>query len=151
MQPRLIKSVGGGLRDPVEGKRVFSQDTCEKMMQYMEAVFDSERGTGKSLKIEGYPMAGKTGTAQRLGRGSGYVANFVGFLPAKNPKAMILVMIDHPTAKGYYGAQVAGPVYSEIARAVIRRFGIPPTSGTHEGVKAPVAPTVEVEVRQASR
>ncbi|MBC8066078.1 MAG: penicillin-binding protein 2 [Chlorobia bacterium] len=149
MKPRFVKSIGGKEQPTQEGKAVFSPETTHQVMRYMEAVIDSDRGTGKSLRIPGYRMAGKTGTAERKGRkGGGYVANFVGFLPADNPRAMILVMIDRPSTGKYYGATVAGPVFSDLARAVIRKYGLKPTSGTTEAVKKPVAPKVEVEVRR---
>lgn len=152
MKPRLVKSVGGKERPVQEGQAVFSSETSQQVMRYMETVIDSNRGTGKSLRIPGYRTAGKTGTAERKGRvGGGYVANFVGFIPAEAPKAMILVMIDHPTTGRYYGATVAGPVYLDIAHAVIRKFGLKPSSGTPIGVETPVKPVVDVEVKpQAS-
>jgi cell division protein FtsI/penicillin-binding protein 2 len=130
---------------------VFSPETSHKVMEFMETVIDSDRGTGKSLRIPGYRLAGKTGTAERKGRaGGGYVANFVGFLPADNPKAMILVMIDRPTGPRYYGATVAGPVFTDLAQAIIRKFALPTTlaSGTTVPVKNMPAPKVEVEVRR---
>ncbi len=148
MKPRLVKSIGGKETPIEEGKAVFSPETTSQVMRYMEAVFDSDRGTGKSLRIPGYRLAGKTGTAERKGRkGGGYVSNFVGFVPAEAPKAMILVMVDRPSTGKYYGATVAGPVFSDLARAVIREYGLKPSSGTTAPVKKPVAPTLEVEVR----
>lgn len=149
MRPRLVKSIAGRETPVEEGNDVFSPETTANVMRYMEAVFDSDRGTGKSLRIPGYRLAGKTGTAERKGRaGGGYVSNFVGFLPADNPKAMIMVMIDRPSKGRYYGASVAGPVFSDLARAVIRKYGLKPSSGTTEVVKKPVAPKVEVEVQR---
>lgn len=148
MKPRLVKSIGGKENPAEEGKDVFSPETTKQMMQYMEAVFNAG-GTGAKLSIPGYRLAGKTGTAQRMGRsGGGYVANFVGFVPAEAPKAMILVMVDKPSGGKYYGADVAGPVFSDLARAVIRKYGLKPSSGTTETVKKPVAPLVEVEVQR---
>lgn len=148
MKPRLVKSIGSQETPIDDGKEIFSQETTKQMMQYMEAVFGAE-GTGKKLSIPGYRLAGKTGTAQRMGRdGGGYVANFVGFVPAEAPKAMILVMVDKPSGGKYYGADVAGPVFSDLARAVIRKYGLKPSSGTTEPVQKPFAPKVEVEVRR---
>jgi cell division protein FtsI/penicillin-binding protein 2 len=142
MKPRLVKAIGDQEQPVQEGKAVFTSDTTSQVMQYMEAVIGSDSGTGKTLRIPGYRMAGKTGTAQRMGRGGGFVANFVGFLPAQDPKAMILVMVDQPKGPRYYGAQIAGPVYKDIARAVIRRYQLPPSSGTQLRMK----PEVDVEV-----
>ncbi len=134
MRPRLVKSIGGEETPIQEGNDVFSPETTAQVMRYMEAVFDSERGTGKSLRIPGYRLAGKTGTAERKGRaGGGHVSNFVGFLPADDPKAMIMVMINRPSNGQIYGATVAGPVFSDLARAVIRKYGLKPSSGTPGG------------------
>lgn len=148
MKPRLVKSIGGKEIPVEEGNDVFSSETTAQVMRYMEAVFNSSGGTGKTLRIPGYRLAGKTGTAERMGRGGGYVSNFVGFVPAEAPKAMILVMVDRPSTGKYYGATVAGPVFSDLARAVIRKYGLKPSSGTTEPVQKPVAPKVEVEVQR---
>jgi cell division protein FtsI (penicillin-binding protein 3) len=93
----------------------------------MESVIEKDFGTGKSLRLPGYRLAGKTGTAQKVGSGTGkHVANFVGVVPADDPKAVVLVMVDSPSAGKYYGGDVAGPPFLEIAKAVVRRYAIPP-------------------------
>ena len=146
MKPRLIKSVGSKEYPRAEGNRVFSPQTTRQVMKYMEEVIESEHGTGRTVRIPGYRLAGKTGTAQRMGRkGGGYVSNFVGFVPAEQPKAMILVMIDHPRRYSYYGATVAGPVFKDIAKAVIRRYELKPTSGTQRTMPTP---QLEVQVQR---
>ena len=136
-------------------------------MRAMEAVFSSSHGTGKSLRIPGYRLAGKTGTAQKINpetgtvEGGGYVSNFIGFVPAERPKAAILVMIDHPKGGKYYGATVAGPVFQDVARAVIRRYGIEKSGSELTSIEekkhkrkakvakpgAPIGPAVGSEVR----
>lgn len=128
MDPRLIRRVGADVIPPAKGQRIVKPETARAVMECMEAVIQSGEGTGAKLRIPGYIMAGKTGTAQKVGKKEhGYVSNFVGFVPAPNPKAVILVMVDNPKGKAYYGADVAGPVYQEIAKAVIRHYNIPPT------------------------
>jgi cell division protein FtsI/penicillin-binding protein 2 len=94
----------------------------------MEKVM-SKVGTGKSLQIPGYRMGGKTGTAQkyRNGKSEGYVANFVGMIPARDPQAVILVMIDDPKGGRIYGADVAGPVFVDVVKSVIQRLQLPKT------------------------
>jgi len=81
--------------------------------------------------VNGYTIAGKTGTAAKLigGRYSNadYFASFVGFLPSRNPVAAIIVVIDSPHAHGYYGGPIAGPVFQRIAEATLRHFGVAPT------------------------
>jgi cell division protein FtsI/penicillin-binding protein 2 len=130
MKARLVKKVGDREIPTEQIGRVVSADTAAKALGVMEAVIESESGTGKRMRIPGYRLAGKTGTAQKLGSSKerAYVANFVGFVPAQNPRALILVMVDTPRAGQIFGGQVAGPIFTEIAKAVIRRYGILPDS-----------------------
>ncbi len=137
MKPRLIRQIGTRVVPPVSlGQRV-KPAAADKTLEIMEAVIQDKSGTGYSLRIPGYTLAGKTGTAQKVNRktGGGYVSNFVGFVPAPNPKAMILVMIDHPKAGAYYGAAVAGPVFEHLAKSVIRRYHIAPNDVATIGQK----------------
>ncbi|MCW5938801.1 MAG: penicillin-binding protein 2 [Fimbriimonadaceae bacterium] len=127
MPPRLIDRVGRSELPREEGEALFSPESADTVLRLMESVIESDSGTGKSSRIPGYRLAGKTGTAQKLGSGGGYVSNFVGFVPAREPRAVILVMIDSPSAGAYYGGTVAGPVFTEIARSLIRTYSIPPT------------------------
>lgn len=131
--PRLIKRIDGKEQPVRQGKRVFSATTSRHILHMMEAVIQGDRGTGKRMRIDGYRLAGKTGTAQKLGSsrlpGSQYVSNFVGYVPAENPRAVVLVMIDEPQRGGYYGGVVAGPVFKETARALLRKFRISPSEG----------------------
>ncbi len=126
--PRLIKKIGSEIQPNRPGIKVFSKSACDQVISCMQAVMDDPRGTGKTLGISGYELAGKTGTAQKKNNSkNGYVSNFVGMVPAKNPRAVILVMVNKPKDGIYYGAAVAGPVFHEIAQAVIRRYGISPS------------------------
>ncbi|MCB8933571.1 MAG: penicillin-binding protein 2 [Fimbriimonadaceae bacterium] len=128
MKPRLVRKIGKNEEPPVDAGQLFKPATAERMLEYMETVIQSDQGTGKGLRIPGYRLGGKTGTAERQGQGrGGYVSNFVGFVPAPAPRAVILVMVDHPKGGSYYGATVAGPVFDDLARAVIRRYAIPPS------------------------
>ncbi|MBX3118726.1 MAG: penicillin-binding protein 2 [Fimbriimonadaceae bacterium] len=136
MQPRLIKSVKGVEIPTEEAGQVVSPEVTQTVLEFMESVVESDRGTGKTLRIPGYRLGGKTGTAQKINKqtgtveGGGYVANFVGMVPAYAPRAVILVMVDNPQGGKYYGAQVAGPAFVDIARAVIRRLNLPPDADT---------------------
>jgi cell division protein FtsI/penicillin-binding protein 2 len=127
--PRLIDKVGS-TQMPIEpGKRLIKEETARELLQCLEAVIETDAGTGKELRIPGYRLGGKTGTAEKVGEGpKGYVSNFVGFVPVDAPKAVILVMVNNPKAGKYYGATVAGPVFKRMAKAVIRRYHIPPSS-----------------------
>jgi membrane peptidoglycan carboxypeptidase len=91
----------------------------------------TEDGTAKLAAIPGYPVAGKTGTAQKVSNGrydpSKYLAAFVGIVPADNPRVVIAVMVDEPRGV-HYGGVVAAPVFKEIAEATLRYLGVPPSS-----------------------
>jgi cell division protein FtsI/penicillin-binding protein 2 len=126
--PRLIMKIGGEEVAAARPTRVLSKESCENVKKGMVAVMEDPRGTGRSLRIPGYRIAGKTGTAQKVGnKKPGHVSNFVGFLPAENPRVVILVMIDHPKGAKYYGAAVAGPVFRSMAKEVIRKYKLVPT------------------------
>ncbi len=157
MEPRLIAKVGGRDTKEREAGRLFSKETADQVLGYMESVIESDSGTGKSLRIPGYRLAGKTGTAQKINRstgtveGGGYVSNFVGLVPAQNPQALILVMIDNPKAGKYYGASVAGPVFVESAQAVVRLLGIPPTPGKDVVPSPKASPSPDIEIRSTKQ
>jgi cell division protein FtsI/penicillin-binding protein 2 len=94
--------------------------------------------------VPGYTVAGKTGTAQKprtdgqAGYDPGkYVASFCGFLPAEDPRVLVLVVIDEPSGSYYYGSQVAAPVFSRIAGYCMEHLRVPPparvTGPAHSG------------------
>jgi membrane peptidoglycan carboxypeptidase len=97
----------------------------------MEEVVKS--GTAKAAQIDGYTVAGKTGTAAKVEGGrysrSNYNASFVGFVPSRQPAVTVLVVLDSPHGKGYYGGAVAAPVFKRIAEATLRHLGIVPNVG----------------------
>ena len=128
--PRLIKRVAGTEMPVRMGKRVFSAKTSKEVLHMMEAVIQGDHGTGKALKIPGQILAGKTGTAQKIGSstlpGMQYVSNFIGYVPAESPQALVLVMIDEPQKGGYYGGVVAGPVFKDMAQHLLRKYKIKP-------------------------
>jgi len=132
VRPRLVHSIGGRLTKSSEKVPVFKPDTAREILKMMERVIHGEEGTGKKLRIPGYTLAGKSGTAQkrdastRISKRQRYVSWFVGFVPAVHPRAVVVVAIDNPTSGTYYGAAVAGPVYRDIAAFLIRKYEIPP-------------------------
>jgi cell division protein FtsI (penicillin-binding protein 3) len=137
LQPRVVRAVvREGKRLPVPRKvlrRTVSAGTAAELTRIMEAVV--ERGTAKQAQVAGYTVAGKTGTAKKLVDGSylghsNYNASFVGFVPSRKPVYTIIVLIDSPRAKSYYGGAVAGPVWHRIADAALRHRGVPPTVNT---------------------
>lgn len=125
---QLIKSFG-----PRKVKRVISEKTARTLSIIMKTVI-TEGGTGVNAALEGYSVCGKTGTAQKIdeqgryARGK-YVSSFIGFLPEKMPKAVILVVIDEPE-KQHYGSIVAAPVFKKIARKTLNYMNIRPKSNT---------------------
>jgi cell division protein FtsI (penicillin-binding protein 3) len=88
--------------------------------------------TGAKAKVDGFLVAGKTGTAQKVnpnGKGyldKAYLSSFVGFIPAVDPKYVIFVAVDHPKKNAYYGSQVAAPIFSRLAGYAARRGGLAP-------------------------
>lgn len=100
-----------------EKKGVVSKETSDTMKYVLEKVISE--GTGSKGQVEGYKVGGKTATSQKLPRGSGrYIASFMGFAPADNPKVMAMAIIDEPEGI-YYGGQVAAPVISELYRNIL--------------------------------
>jgi cell division protein FtsI (penicillin-binding protein 3) len=152
VEPRVVRAfIKDGKRYVVPRKvirRTVSERTAAEMTAIMEAVV--ERGTAKAAQIDGYTIAGKTGTAAKLVNGrysnSEYNASFVGFLPSRKPALTIIVVIDSPNNGGYYGGTVAAPVFQRIADASLRQLGIGPTIGAlppvlvarHESATGPV-------------
>ena len=127
MEPRVFAKVGNADVPREAGKRLFSEAAAAETLSDMEAVM-SPIGTGRSLQIPGYRLAGKSGTAQKLGKKQhGHVSNFIGFLPAQDPKVSILVMVNEPVGARYHGAALAGVAWKEIAEAVIQHDHIKPT------------------------
>jgi cell division protein FtsI (penicillin-binding protein 3) len=107
---------------------VLSPKTARQVITMMERVVTN--GTGKSIKVPGYRFAGKTGTAKKIVDGAysdtDRVGTFIGLLPANDPQIVIAVTVDTPTVGPTFGAAIAGPAFSEIALASMRRLGIPP-------------------------
>lgn len=102
-------------------RQVISPETSALITETLRGVV--EEGTGKKARVEGLPVAGKTGTAQLYNARTGkydnrkHVASFVGFFPADNPRFVLLVMIRQP-AGAYYGGLVAAPVFRNMARRI---------------------------------
>jgi cell division protein FtsI (penicillin-binding protein 3) len=132
-EPHAVRAtIKDGQRTNVAPKalrRTISERTAGQLTAIMEAVV--EEGTAKKAQIEGYTIAGKTGTAHKVVDGryspSEYNASFVGFLPSRKPAMTIVVVIDSPHGNGYMGGVVAAPIFKRIAEASLRHLGIAPT------------------------
>jgi cell division protein FtsI (penicillin-binding protein 3) len=113
---------------PAEGRRVFSPDVAKAMRDMLEAAVQPG-GTAPRARIVGWRVGGKTGTAHKLENGAyaahKYVSSFVGFAPLSDPRLVIAVMLDEPSAGQYYGGQVAAPVFSQVMQGALRMLGAP--------------------------
>ncbi|WP_263768918.1 peptidoglycan D,D-transpeptidase FtsI family protein [Propionivibrio soli] len=107
---------------------VFSQQTAREMRAMLEMAVQPG-GTAPRAQIPGYRVAGKTGTAYKLEGGQyakKYVASFVGFAPASDPRLVVAIMIDEPGGLQHYGGDVAGPTFASLMGGALRTLGIPP-------------------------
>lgn len=135
VQPRLVHQElgpdGDVVRqfDPVSVRRVISEDTARIMREMLRAAA-SDGGTGVRAQIAGCPVAGKTGTSEKLhknaqtGERRHWTSSFVGYLPADDPQLVILVVVDEPKSKEYYGGEVPAPAFRKIALEVAPMLGI---------------------------
>lgn len=115
--------------EDVDAQRVLSQKTAKTVRTMMESVITKE-GTAYEARVDGYRVAGKTGTAKKAGA-HGYSANsyfalFAGLAPASNPRLVVVVMIDEPSAGQYYGGLVSAPVFSKVMGGALRLLGVTP-------------------------
>ena len=112
----------------VTGQQVIDPKTANQVLTMLEAVVND--GTGKSADVPGYRVAGKTGTARVAGKKGyeehKYIASFVGIAPASNPRLIVAEFIHQPTKGGYYGAEVASPLFSKVMTAALRTLDIAP-------------------------
>jgi cell division protein FtsI (penicillin-binding protein 3) len=133
MRPYIVRAtIRNGVRQPVAPvalRRTVSTATASTLTTIMEGVV--ERGTAKTAQIDGYTIAGKTGTSAKLVDGqyskSQYMSSFVGFFPSRKPMLTVLVVIDTPRNGAIYGGAVSAPIFKRIAQVAIRHLGIPRT------------------------
>lgn len=127
--PRLLGEVDGEPVPEEEGRRVISEKTADQIRKMLEGVL-GPGGTAPEVEVPGYVLAGKTGTSQKVVDGTysetQFVASFVGFAPAADPKLLVSVIVDDPKGD-YYGGTVAAPAFGQIANFALPYLGIPPT------------------------
>lgn len=113
-----------------KGKRVIKASTAKKVRELMVSVTEAG-GTGTAGAVDGFDVGAKTGTTRKLVNGryvdNKHVATFIGFAPAKNPRVIVAVTIDEPTANGYYGGVVTGPPFKKIMGGSLNILGVSPT------------------------
>ena len=134
LQPRVVHAVTReGVRSEVPRKvvrRAISTNTAAQLVPMLEAVVS--RGTAKIARMDGYTVAGKTGTAKKLVKGSylghsDYNTSFVGFVPSRTPRYTIVVLVDSPHKVSPYGGVVAAPIFRRISEGIMQYAGVPRT------------------------
>lgn len=122
------------------GQQVMSAQTARQMRDMLELVTQAG-GTAPQAQVMGYRVAGKTGTAQKVENGAyvkgRYVASFIGMAPASQPRLIVAVMIDEPSAGQHYGGAVAGPVFSRVMAGALRTLAVPQDAPTNNIVIPP--------------
>lgn len=118
-----------------KSEQVFKPETARLMRAMMMNTVKSG-GTASRIKVEGYSVAGKTGTANKVKNGrytNDTVASFVGIVPATNPRFIVAVMIDEPTKGSRFGGMVAWPVFNQVAAGVLRTLMVTPDNAQTTG------------------
>ena len=143
VQPRAVRAVIRDRKRVVVPRKVLERSigagTAATLTQIMEKVV--EDGTGTHAQIDGYTIAGKTGTAKKLVNGSyrghsDYNVSFVGFVPSRKPMFTIVVVVDSPHKGSRYGGTVAAPIFQKIASAALRHYGVPQSINAPEPLLA---------------
>jgi len=115
--------------DTINGRQIIPSVVATQVRSMLTAVVGAE-GTGKRAAVNGYKVAGKTGTVHKAISGGysedRYLSLFAGMAPADNPRLVTVVVIDEPQGKEYYGGQVAAPVFSRVMTGALRLMDIPP-------------------------
>ncbi|OUS76837.1 stage V sporulation protein D [Paenibacillus sp. MY03] len=137
MEPHIVKSITDPstntttVTDPKFVRQVISEQTSKQVGEYLEQVVsDQDKGTGKNAYIEGYRVAGKTGTAQKVINGkysdNKFMVSFIGYAPVENPKIVLYIMVDEPNNPLAGGGSVAAPAFREIVLKSLKKMGIAP-------------------------
>jgi cell division protein FtsI (penicillin-binding protein 3) len=117
------------LEQPNEGERVVGEDTATAVRRMLEEVV-RPGGTGTKAAVDGYRIAGKTGTAWKFATGGysqdKYISIFAGLAPASDPRLATVVVIDEPNGEFYYGSDVAAPVFADVMAESLRLLAVPP-------------------------
>ncbi|MBL8971042.1 MAG: hypothetical protein JNK56_10700, partial [Myxococcales bacterium] len=145
-KPTIVRAVVDADGEPVArtrppGERVVRASTARTVLRMLENVVHSKLGTGKNATVEGYRVAGKTSTAQKSGKkgydDSQWYSSFLGALPARAPRVVIMVSVDSPEG-AHYGNDVAAPSFSRLAGPIMVHLGVPRDDGTAPPPPKPV-------------
>jgi cell division protein FtsI/penicillin-binding protein 2 len=130
--PQLVLDQGNDPIPEPQGHRVISEKASSQLRTMLEGVL-APGGTASEVSVPGYTLAGKTGTAQVAENGTysqtDYVASFVGFAPAQDPRLLVAVVVNKPRGD-IYGGSVAAPAFGQIAKFALNYLHIPPDQGT---------------------
>ena len=125
LHPSLLKQESAA----AEPTQVIKRSIADQVLKVLHGV-TGEKGTARGARVEGYTVAGKTGTAHKVDRGGyaddRYLAFFAGIAPASNPRLVTIVLIDEPKGDRYYGGEVAAPVFSRITSGALRLLNVVP-------------------------
>ena len=131
----------------VIGKQIISTKTARVMAQMLETVTE-QGGTATKSQVSGYRISGKTGTAYKLVNGqyaeNQYLSSFVGYGPSSNPRYIIAVSIDDPSAGKYFGGDVSAPVFSKVMSQALRMSGVLPDAESLREARAAPQPVSSV-------
>ncbi len=129
--PHILGAVNGRPQPEPAGRRVISTTTAAEVRKMLEGVL-GPGGTASEVSIPGYQLAGKTGTASKIDPATGeysqsaYVASFIGFAPASNPKLLCAVVVDEPQSGSIFGGTVAAPAFGQIMSFALPYLRISP-------------------------
>lgn len=118
------------LKQPPEGQRVLDAHVAKEVMHMLQGVTE-KGGTAIEAHIDGYPVAGKTGTSRKAiagGYGDDYWSLFAGVAPVNNPRLAIAVVVNDPKGDRYYGGVVAGPVFAKVMSGALQMLNVEPIS-----------------------
>jgi cell division protein FtsI (penicillin-binding protein 3) len=126
----IVAAVNGHPTKLPAGHRVISAGTAAQVRQMLRGVL-APGGTASEVSVPGYQLAGKTGTASKVDPATGeysetaYVASFMGFAPASDPKLLCAVIVDEPQTGSIYGGTVAAPAFGQIMAFALPYLGVP--------------------------
>lgn len=120
----------GGNHTNEQPEQVIDKDVADQMLTMLEAVIGGDEGTGGQARVQGYRVAGKTGTARMAGPGGYYKhryrGSFVGIAPVSHPRLVVAVVVMDPQGSAYYGGLIAAPAFSKIMGGALQMLNIPP-------------------------
>jgi len=129
VQPTIVREIDDYKVKIGDKKQIISKKTALKVKDFLKKVV--QKGTGQKADIEGFKIAGKTGTTRKVVNKkyskNNYISSFAGFIPANNPKISMIVIINDPQNEKYYGGDVAAPIFKRIAEQCLNYYEVFPS------------------------